>query len=374
MLGRVLSDTAAVRAPEYGHANRWRVREISDWRAFLGQRRAWLALEGADRDGALLGHDWMAQCWKCCGELRRGERPLVLAMGEQAFVALRHNLKTRRICFLEERRSQRLDLLGDQRGWEALGEYFRRRRDWDRLDLHFLRMASVEYILTTWRKLGLHAFLRGRIAQRRIRLDRSWEDVEAEFSPYLKANFRRRWKRLRARGEVRLTVHNQVEELAPVLSECFRLERSGWKAGTAIADDRELHRFYRQLAYRMAARGRLRLFCLRVAERIVAFEYCIASGRKLYALKIGYDEQLRTASPGAVLRWMLLQAAQPEYDWYEFLGDDAPWKAEWTPATEALRHVRIYNRTLRGQFWRARDQVPPLVNGILSAWGSKRRF
>ncbi|HEY7855548.1 MAG TPA: GNAT family N-acetyltransferase [Terriglobales bacterium] len=366
--------SAEVRTPEFASANDWRVRETANWRAFLRQRRAWSRLEDADRDGALLGHDWMAQCWKCCREIRRGELPLVLTIGDRAAMALRHNLKTRRICFLEERRSQRLDLLGDPRGWQALGVYFRARRDWDRMDLHFLRMASVECILTEWRELGLHSLVRGRIAQRRIGLAGSWEEVEAGFSPYLKANFRRRWKRLRARGDVRLTVHEKADELAPVLRECFRLEQSGWKSGTAIADDRELHRFYRQLAYRMAASGRLRLFCLRVDGRAVAFEYCIASGRKLYALKIGYDEELGTASPGVVLRWMLLQAAQGDYDWYEFLGDDAPWKAEWTPATEALRHVRIYNRTPGGLYWRARDQVPPMVNGILSAWGSNRLF
>src|SRR6185312_1148685 len=122
------------------------VSAIADWRAFVRLRPAWADLVAADLDGALLSHDWFAQAWKCCGQLREGERPLVLAVHDasgrlRAALPLRHNPRTRRLCFLEEERSQRLDLVAASAdhapAWGLLAAALCHRRTspvgWDRL-------------------------------------------------------------------------------------------------------------------------------------------------------------------------------------------------------------------------------------------------
>jgi CelD/BcsL family acetyltransferase involved in cellulose biosynthesis len=342
------------------------VQPLGDWRAFLRLRRPWMALAAEDPDGALLGHDWTAQSWKCCDELQAGERPLILVWRDggtlQAVLALRHNRRTRRLCFLEEARSPRLDLLAapglKEEAWAAMAAYLARRRDWDRLDLCFLREPGAVAARAAFAARRLAARVRGRVIQRWIDLGRPWEEVETGFGPYLRANLTRRLKRLRARGQVVLETWSRPAGLAAPLAACMRLERAGWKGrqGTAMLDRRNLERLFRQLAYRLASRGHLRLYCLRAGAELAAFEYCLADpvSRRLYSLKIGYDERLRTASPGTALRWLLLQAARSEFTRYEFLGHDAPWKAEWTAKTTELQHLRIFNRTLRGQGWRWR--------------------
>jgi len=343
---------------------------LTSWRQFLATRAAWCQLAGHDPDGALLSHDWAAQSWKCSAEIRAGEQPLILLLSDAdrrplAILPLRHNRRTRRLCFLEEVRAQRLDLLAAPgRAAEiwpfALAE-LRRRGGWDRLDLQSLRPESAAAVLAACRSLRLAVRERGRVRQRRLDLDRPWSAIEAGFSPYLRANFRRRLKRLEARGPLRLETLHHPGHLQPGLSACFALEQQGWKGAgaTAILNRPLQERFYRQLAYRLAARGELRLFCLCLGQELVAFEYCVFDrrSRRLSSLKIAYNEAFRTASPGTVLRWLLLRESIGHFSSYEFLGDDASWKADWTPALTELRHLRIYNRTLGGLAWRARSRA-----------------
>lgn len=347
------------------------VTQVTRWRDFLRLRAAWDALAAADGDACLLGHDWMAQSWKSqAGAERAQARPEVLQVagaGERlvALAALEfHPGALRRLAFLGDRRGQRLDLVAGARdrigaAVEALGAHLRRRRDWDLCDLNHLRQPTAEAVSRLWPALGLAVRERGEVRQRVIRLDRPWEEIERGFSPALRANFSRREKRLRRRGRLEFAVSAAGPGLWPRLQECFQLEASGWKGrrGTAILDEHSLHRFYRQLAVRLAGQGRFRLFTLALEGRIVAFEYCLAGAGALHALKIGFDESLANASPGQVLRLHLLQAAQGHFARYEFLGDDAPWKAEWTAETVRLSHLRAYNCTWRGQAVRLRAQL-----------------
>lgn len=327
-------------------------------------RSAWQACLALDPDEVLLGHDWTAQAWKSLQLQLDPRPPWVVGVrgtrGEwQGFAAFRWR-RERWLEFLAAERSQRLDAVGANPAvWLALGRHLRLRRDWDVLDLAFLRPASAAIITNHWPGLGLAVHARGQMRQHRISLDPPWPEIESGFSPYLRSNFRRRFKRLRMQGDVRLEVH--ARDLEPCLDQCFALEAAGWKGreGSAVARKPELQRFYRQLAYRLAATGQLRLYCLVLNQRMVAFEFCLASLRsgRLYSLKIAYAEDLSTASPGVVLRWLLLQDARQQFREYEFLGDDAPWKTEWSTGITVLRHLRIYNRTVGGQAWLWRSRL-----------------
>lgn len=348
-----------------------RVLETTAWREFLDLRSTWERLARADPDAVLLGHDWAAATWKSADEVRRGEQPRILALGEagacNALLPLRHNHRTRRLCFLNEGPGQRMDLVAQGSGqpWLSLLRHLRHQRDWRRLDLQYLRAPGAEAAMTAAAALGMAAQVRGCVRQRCIPLEGGWGELEARFSSYLRTNFRRRHKRLQAQAEVTLSLHSKTAGLGQQLEECMALERKGWKGvgGTAVLDRPALARFYRQLAYRMAAVGQLRLYGLRLGERLIAFEFCLADprSRRLYSLKIAYDEEFRTASPGTVLRWLMLQRARDEFAVYEFLGDDAPWKVEWTPITAELRHVRIFNRTPGGLAWAARGRLAALA-------------
>jgi CelD/BcsL family acetyltransferase involved in cellulose biosynthesis len=344
---------------------------VSGWREFLKLETEWNHLAAQCDDGALLDHAWTAACWKASGALRAREKAIILLLrdGEarlRAVLPLRHNRGTRHLRFLEDIRTQRLNLLAArgaaEAGWALAADALRRRRDWDRCDLNALPASAAAQVAIAFPSAGLDVRLRGRGWQRRLRLESPWPEIEAGFRPELRANCRRRRKRLEAQGSLQLTAVSQPQELHRHLADCLALEQAGWKgaAGTAMLDSPGTTRFYQKLAFRLASRGQLRIFCLRLNQRLIAFEYCCLDPhtRRLYSLKIAYDESLSACSPGSVLRWMLLQHAHAAgFASYEMLGEDARWKADWTSERLELHHLRVYNRTLRGRLWWWRAQA-----------------
>lgn len=89
---------------------------------------------------------------------------------------------------------------------------------------------------------------------------------------------------------------------------------------------------------------------------IVAFEMLIVSGGVAWSLKLGYAEERRSQSPGAVLRARLVsQLINEGVRRFEMLGDDEPYKRIWGGGTRP--HVRLHV---------FRDTVPLRV--VHAAW------
>src|SRR5207244_4323574 len=136
-----------------------------------------------------------------------------------------------------------------------------------------------------------------------------WEE---SLKPKHRSNMRNRLKRLGAVGKVELELVSSGEQLAGALEDGFRIEAAAWKgaAGTAIAWDPAVRRFYTRLAGRMAGRNALRLHFLRVGGRRIAFDYTLQSGGKLYLLKTGYDPAYGQYSPGHLQVLLALRDAR----------------------------------------------------------------
>jgi CelD/BcsL family acetyltransferase involved in cellulose biosynthesis len=144
--------------------------------------------------------------------------------------------------------------------------------------------------------------------------------------------------------------------LPELLDECLAVEQSGWKGreGTAILDNRADTMFYTELAREAAAAGMLRIAVLRHEGRIVAFEYGVIGGDRLFLLKVGYDEAFEQLSIGHVLATLNIRhcCADPAIAWYDKLGNGM------TPAAYKLRFSdridTLYRLTLFGRSWRGR--------------------
>jgi dTDP-4-amino-4,6-dideoxygalactose transaminase/CelD/BcsL family acetyltransferase involved in cellulose biosynthesis len=327
----------------------------------------WAELISADPDHAYLDADWFQHFWTTFGRGRLRLLRMAAPSGQAvAFAPLQQwrSAAVRHVALLGNVHSPRLDLVAST-GWRdaavgALCHFLRQHRDWDVADLPLLRESSAIALVAGAESCGLRPAFRGVVRQRFIRLDRPWEAIEADFSRSLRTNLRRRRRLLEQSGTLRMHLQTTSDGLQDLLTQCFEVEASGWKgtARTAIREDDLTERFYRGLASRLAHRNRLRLFCLLLDDVVVAFEFCVASGGALGCLKIGYDQALHRLSPGNVLREMLLRAAdRMAFQRYDFLGVDTAWKAEWTPDTERLASVRIYNRTPVGQLLLARSRA-----------------
>jgi CelD/BcsL family acetyltransferase involved in cellulose biosynthesis len=182
-----------------------------------------------------------------------------------------------------------------------------------------------------------------------------WVPVEGDWVAYERnrlggrhrRDLGRQWRRLDEQGGLRFAPAGPVRgaELDALLDEAFRLEASGWKgrAGSAILSDPRRARFYRELAHWAAGEGLLRLSFLRAGGRAAAFCYALRDHEALYALKIGYDEQLGHFSPGMLaLREVVRDAfADEPVRRVELLGEDAPYKHKFAQDTHEQRNATV---------------------------------
>jgi len=194
--------------------------------------------------------------------------------------------------------------------------------------------------------------------------------LDQQLGSKFRGNLRRRAKKLEAEvGPLALEridgsgIHGAALDAA--LDEGFALEAAGWKGelGTAIACDPTLRRRYRALAHVFAARGQLACYFLRAGDRRVAFHFALVDGATYYLFKPGFDPALATYGLGhllvdAVARDLIDRGVRE----LDFLGDDMPWKREWTSELRVHRFRYVFAPTLRGRALAAwkQDLVPRL--------------
>ncbi len=327
-----------------------RVDTIADAQGLLELQPAWnTLLEEAGVDHPFLSHEWVRTWWECFGAghelhilvVRDGQRPIAivpLMRGEGRL----YGLRVRRLEIIGNVHTQRFDVISKHRRpeayraiWKAL---MRQKALWDVLVLSHLPAGSPT--LTMFTSLAQEdGYLTGmwRSAEAPyIPIEGGWEAYFNHLSPKLRANLRRRGRRLQQSGDVRMEVVGSGQDVVEALEEGLRIEAAGWKgrAGTAIADDEATHRFYSLLARRAAQRGWLRLHFLRVGGRRIAFDFSLFYADKAYLLKPAYDPEFATCSPYSQL---LVRILQDHFDRgakeFDFLGQEDAWKFDWATRT-----------------------------------------
>lgn len=189
---------------------------------------------------------------------------------------------------------------------------------------------------------------------------------DAQLSAKFRSNLRRRARKLAA--EVGPVALERVDNCAgSVAIDCalidgFSLEAAGWKGerGTAVARDPRLVARYRQLARALAREGTLALSFLTVAGVRKSFHFAVLQNGVYYLFKPGYDPRLATYGLGHLHVDLIARAlATDGVHELDFLGDDMPWKREWTDRARphAWRYVfarSTFARALHAwKFWLA---------------------
>ena len=172
---------------------------------------------------------------------------------------------------------------------------------------------------------------------------------------------------------------DRFDDLPGLLPQLFAVERSGWKgrSGTAIACSAADTQFYTTLAYRAATAGALRVVTLCDGDRIVAFEYALVGGDRLYVLKVGYDEAYEEASIGHVLATLHIRdcCADPRIAWYDKLGNGmtpAAYKLRYSDTVDTLYRVTLYASGWRGRMVRLHDKARRLAKRLRDRWRERK--
>ncbi len=179
---------------------------------------------------------------------------------------------------------------------------------------------------------------------------------------------------------MRYEAFDRFDDLAGLLPQLFAVERSGWKGrnGTAITCSVADTQFYTAIAHSAAAAGALRIATLRQGDRIVAFEFAIFGGDRLYVLKIGYDEAYAEASIGHVLSMLHIRdcCADARIAWYDKLGNGmtpAKYKLRYLDAVETLYRVTLYAPDWHGQAVRMHDAARHRAKRLRDRWREWKR-
>lgn len=193
----------------------------------------------------------------------------------------------------------------------------------------------------------------------RVPLKRTWKEFEASMSSGRRSDLRGYRRRAERLGEVEFEIiPSEVSTLDQHLEELFRLEASGWKGreGSAILCHPHIHRFYTEYARSAAEAGMLRLFFLRIGGKTVAARLAVEHSKRLWDLRMGYDESFSRCAPGVLLTHETLRYAVDQgLEAYEFLGRAEAWERHWPCEEEEYASTRVYPFSLQGQLALVQD-------------------
>jgi CelD/BcsL family acetyltransferase involved in cellulose biosynthesis len=265
-----------------------------------------------------------------------------------------------------ERGPTRLKLLSAEESGESVEVIYRRADALELLAKAIVRTALpvsfAHYVRDTPFIAALRRAYRGRglvvtraLAARgnpSIALDERWIEPECYLNARRQSDLRRMRRNAEKLGKVEFEILKpRAEELRPLLIEAMAVEEKGWKgrAGTALAVDRRLRKFYQRYSELACDDGILRLCFMRIDGRAVAMQIAAEVDQRFWLLKIGFDEDYKNCSPGNLLmRETIAYAARHKLLSYEFLGKEAPWTKLWTQTAYPLTALRTYPFNLAG--------------------------
>lgn len=122
---------------------------------------------------------------------------------------------------------------------------------------------------------------------------------------------RRLRSRLAERGELRFDRLVPGADPGPWIDDLFRLEISGWKGrdGVAAAADPATDRCFRDMLTQAHGRGRLDFHRMRVGDTVLSMLANLEAGDEAFQLKIAYDEEWASFSPGVLIEMEYLTHA-----------------------------------------------------------------
>jgi CelD/BcsL family acetyltransferase involved in cellulose biosynthesis len=334
------------------------VQVISSPEAFAQCRSAWdrlIAESGVPHP--FVSHAWLSAWWESFGQDKTlqifvvksgtewiGAAPMMISNSKMYGLAVRrldsiYNYHTPRSEFpvKPERRDEVFKLL-----WKVMSDPS---ADWDAVVLHQLVAASPT--LSSFEKFARNDGWRtGRWtapASPFIALGCTYETLLGRLSSNMRNNLRKRYMKLSEVGPVDIEIVDSASAVPSAMAEGLRIEAAAWKgqAGTAMMCDPDVQQFYTRLAVNAAQDGLLKLVFLRVNGKRIAFNYVLDQHGVLFGLKIGYDPDYQSYSPGNMLRALILQdACARGYREYDFLGVSDAWKLAWTK--EARPHSWLF--------------------------------
>lgn len=197
----------------------------------------------------------------------------------------------------------------------------------------------------------------------------TWQDYLAGLSSKRRYDLRRARKRSGGSEQIALRIeHPEPRQVPELLDLALRIEAASWKGrrGSALRDDSRMRGFFERYLSACASRGTLQMSFLHIAGAPCAMQIAIEAARRIWVLKIGYDESYARCSPGIQLMMGVLQDTfERGLAGYELLGSDEPWIRPWAPGSHEYCALIGYPWSLRGVSAVAADAARYAGNKLL---------
>jgi CelD/BcsL family acetyltransferase involved in cellulose biosynthesis len=185
-----------------------------------------------------------------------------------------------------------------------------------------------------------------------LRLPNSYNQLLAERSAKFRNDLKRKLTRAKAMGSYGVEfIDPSPNELSRLLQILFEVEGSGWKGAnsSSLKSKPFLGKFFKHYSLLAAKKGLLRLALLRIDNQVAAIQLSIEYFKRLWVLKIGYDEAYSNISPGYLLTAETIRnAIERQLDRYEFLGVAEPWQERWGSERRSYYLIMVYPASVRG--------------------------
>jgi CelD/BcsL family acetyltransferase involved in cellulose biosynthesis len=200
----------------------------------------------------------------------------------------------------------------------------------------------------------------------------TWEAFEHRLTSQRRSTMRRRKRRLASQGTLEVKVlSGQSHELHDALTEAYRIEGSGWKKknGTSILSNSLLLDFFTRYCGFAARSGIIRLFLLTLNGKGIAMILAVEYARRLWTLKVGYDEAWARFSPGILLHDESIKwAVENKLEGFEFLGRTEPWTAHWDAQFHSYTTYRLAPKSARGFAWLGMETARVVTDRLSRLW------
>jgi len=235
--------------------------------------------------------------------------------------------------------------------WRFFLERIRRQSDecWDFIRLSKLPKSSALFSVLPG-TTGLNV-LQNRVQTCFYCQRASAEDLSRSLSKSFRKSLRNARNRLSKLGALAFFSARTPAETESLFQELLSVEASGWKgrAGTAIAQDARLTEFYRKQIETFGPEG-CALDALRIEKKTIAVTFGLRTGKTVYSIKIGIDDQYRRYSPGHLLtQYALTKTGSPEEPAIINFVGETPRLLYWKPEVMDVFDVYIFNTTAKAK-------------------------
>jgi CelD/BcsL family acetyltransferase involved in cellulose biosynthesis len=188
-----------------------------------------------------------------------------------------------------------------------------------------------------------------------IEIDHDWDACQRRWPKQHRSKMLKAQRSLANRGDVQCVTHSQVEppQIEALLRRAFDVEDRSWKgqSGTSVLRAPGMFDFFVRQATQLAEWGQLELSFLELDGQAVAFVYGFGSKGVSCWHKIGYDPEFRSASPGQLLQYHILERSHrnPESVAVDCMGPLSDALSRWRPSVYPLGRLIVAPRALLGR-------------------------